>query len=356
MGDSSSLFNTLASEVKDDPNLSVISSGQMFTGASIPFGVPSGLPKLDLAFGRPGWPAGRIIELYGFESSGKTTLGLTAIRNVQKMGGVGFFIDSEKTFDAYRAQSLDVELNYDDNFHRVEVRSMDAGFRAIKSICASVKKSGFGRPIVVVYDSVMGAANEYDIEQEIGAEQRTGHEAKVIKQGIRAISTDVSETKVLVFLINHAIENARASWGKKSKAAGGHAIKLWSSSRVELTGIGKITTSDRTSRTGQKVKIQLEKSKVGSLAITNFDVELLDATGFNTAASMLEAMEDVGMVSHTKGSKKFTLNPIEGVAEEAIEFEKKEWPKVLSSLGGEDKMYNLFYSYCFDKGLMRRYE
>lgn len=353
MGEPKDFFNSLSKHSEKDPNLIIIDSDQMFSGSSIPFGVKTGLPMLDLAFGRPGWPAGRVIELYGFEASGKTSLALHAISNVQKMGGIGMFIDSERTFDPIRAKTLGVDLNYSDSFHRIEARSLDAGFRAIKNICKSIKDSKLDRPIVVVFDSVQGSQNEYDAEQELGKEQRTGHEAKVIKQGMKSIIGDVAESKVVLILINHAIETvSMMPFAKKSRAAGGHGIKLLSSARVELKAAGKIKKGEF--RIGQKIKLLPEKNKVGPLALTEVEAQLLDSVGFDAESSLLDAMQRIGAITES-GSGRGKIYRLEAI-EKGTEFKSNEWSNLISKLGGIDELYDKFYELCYEKGAMVKYD
>ena len=330
--------------------LTIVDSSELFTGSSIPYGVKTGVPMLDLALGRCGWPAGRIIEIYGFEGSGKSSIGLMGIANVQRMGGIGIYIDSEKTFDPVRAEVLGVKLDYGNTFLVIEVKSLDAGFRAIQNICQSMRDSGLDRPVLMVYDSVTGAPNEYDLEQELGKEQRTGHEAKVIRQGIRAVATEISETKAILLLVNHAIAKI-TSYGKQSQAAGGHAIKLWASNRVELKNIGKVKDKDKTIL-GMQVKICLEKNKVSGITIDEVEIDLMNQGGFDTAGNLLEACIRVEMVGHKKGSKDYTFTTDEG---EEVVFPREGWPKLCAQYGGVYPMYDLFYKYCISHGHMRTY-
>lgn len=347
-----SFFNTLGEKVREDAMLTFIDTGQTFAGASIPFGVKTGIPTLDLALGRPGWAAGRIVEAYGFEGSGKTTLGLHALANVQKLGGIGIFIDSELTFDPRRAAQIGVQLNYGDNFFRIEANSVDSGFRAVEKITESVSDSKESRPIVAVYDSVTGSQLEYDKDREIGVEQRTGHEAKVIRQGMRAITSKVSASKMVLILVNHGIAKvARTPYAKQSQAAGGHAIKLFSSTRCELTKIGKIREGKDGPIIGAKTQILIEKSKLGGLSYDKIEVPLLNASGFDTLNNLLDACELSGLAERPANGKVYTLQAIE----KDRTISKADWPVFVEESGGLDAVYNAFYDWCFEKNIMTKY-
>lgn len=346
---SKDLLDIVRNRVKGDEHISIVDSDQMFHAASISYGVPTGLPMLDLHITRPGWPAGRIIELFGFEGCGKTTLGLHAISFAQKMGGTGIFIDSENTFDAHRAQACGVNTEHGNNFLLTPVRSIDAGFRMIKKICESVRERNEYEPVVIVYDSVTGSQNEFDMEKyQIGKEQRTGHEAKVIRQGIKQVSTDISETQVIMIFINHSIAKI-ASMGEKSQAAGGHAIKFWATNRIELIRLGSLKVGSKPNETiiGDKIKIRPRKNKVGGLNIPDFDVELLQDSGFNTIDNMLDTMLKVGMATRIN-NRTYSFN--------GVEFARKEFKNLVEQEGGINKLYGDFYNYCLENGHMRPYD
>ena len=346
--DFNSFVSTLKKECDSDSFTKIYDPGvDLFQGSHIPYGVKSGIPELDLSFCRPGWPAGRIVELYGFEGSGKTTLGLHAIANCQKMGGFGFFIDTEKTFDPIRA--TEVGVNVKENFTVVECGSTEAAFRTLQSISNTACTMNPRPPMVAVVDSITGAQDEFHIEKTLGEEQRTGHEAKVIRQGIRSVAGKISESKLIVILVNHAIAKI-VSFGKQSQAAGGHAPKFYSSCRVCLVKTGEIREGTAKERKGQKVKLEVEKSKVGHLTNEKIDVELLNESGFDTMSNLFNACVKVGLIER-KTPKTYEYN-LDG---EIVSLAKSEWPKLVTRVGGIDVMYDIFYDYCFKTGKMRPY-
>jgi recombination protein RecA len=348
MSDFSNFLNSLSKASKDDDLVSVYGPGELFKGSSIPYGIKSGIPQLDLAIGRCGWPAGRIVELYGLAFSGKSCLALHAIANCQRMGGAGIYIDSEKTFDGERAQRLGV--NIDADFSVAEVASVDAGFRTVRRITESLKESKYNRPMVVVYDSVVGVENEYDREREIGEDPRVGQEAKSMRKGVRAIASLVSDSKIVLMLVNHAIARISGNpYAKQTSSAGGNAIKLWSTLRVELTSVGKLKDKETELRAGQKIQMFLEKNKVGGISEEKFTVELVDGRGFDTVGNLLEASVQAGLVEHPKGSKTYTWT-LDGTT-----FASLEWEALVENLGGVDSVYETFYNYCLSKKLMRAY-
>jgi len=351
-------FNELGTKIKDDGMLTFIDSSQTFAGSTIPYGVRTGVPMLDLALGRPGWAAGRVVELYGFEGCGKTTLGLHAIAQVQRMGGMGIFIDSELTFDPYRANQIGVSQKYGEDFARIEARSVEAGFRAIQGITNAIKESGETRPMVVLYDSVTGSNLEYNITRladkksgyAFGAAERIGQEAKSIRTGMRTISADISATKIVLIFINHAVATIAGTYAKASQAAGGHAIKLFASTRCELKKSTKIKDSDK-NLLGAETNIFIEKSKVGGVSIENVKVELMNTYGFDTVGNLLEAAKESGMVEWPAKAKTGTLKFIDP----GRVVSKADWGQFVEESGGVDEVYSQFYRWCFQNGLMRPY-
>lgn len=349
-----SFVNTLAKESKADANAKFYKPGDLYFSSHIPFGIRTGLPQIELALGRPGWPAGRIVELYGFAMVGKTTLGYHAISNVQKMGGMGVVIDTELTFDEDRATTCGVDVKGD--FAYFTADTVEAYFRTIERVLSGLRSSEYSKPVLIMVDSVTGALVESEKVKEFGAEPRVGIEAKVIRAGLKKIIPDLADTKACLLLINHAVSIiAMTKWARNRQAAGGHAIKLLASARAEFRNTGKIKDpNDKEKELGQKIKILFEKSKIGSLYYPIVDTELLFECGFNTVASLLEAMKTTKMIISESEARKGTYT-FRQEGQEDITFIRKEWPGLIESFGGVDKMYDYFIETCISTGIIKPY-
>jgi recombination protein RecA len=311
----------------------------------VPYGVLTGIPQLDFSIGRPGYPAGRIVELYGFQMCGKTTAALMALAQVQKRGGSGLFIDTEFAFDSDRAEELGVDV---DNLHIAEATNIETVFRIINSTLDKLKN--YNKPFIIIVDSITGVPTEWEIKknQDFGSE-RPGKEAQAIKKGMRLITSKVSQRKIILLMINHAIETM-ASFGKRAKSGGGHSIKFASSVRVNFSHLSELREKKEKEsdppgkRLGQVIRIQVEKSKLGPLEYPNSDVELLNDVGFNAELSLLEAMMEIGEVTRPS-------NVMYSWGD--TQFKKSEWSEVVQQNGGLDKVYRAFILKACEKGFMK---
>lgn len=346
--DFDSIFKHVAKKTAKDANADLHKAGDISIRSYVPFGILTGLPMLDLSIGRPGWPAGRCIELYGFEASGKTTAALHALAQAQRVGGGGMYIDTEQTWDEPRAR--DIGVNPDVNFAPVSVKSVDAAFRVTQAILEGRKKTGdYSKPFVIIIDSITGSANEYTKSREIGEEERIGQDARVIRGGMRRIIADVAETKINLFMVNHAISKVAVfKFSKTSQAAGGHAIKLLSTVRCEFKAIGRIKDPfDKERVIGQKVRIEIEKLKGSRLEWPIVNANLMGDIGFDTEESLLEAGIRVGFVKHEPGSKDYSFGE-KG-------FPKTDWPHIVAENGGVDKFYDTFIKWALDNEKLKRW-
>lgn len=340
--DFDALFNSVSKGIKKDPMASLHKAGDITIKSFVPFGVLTGLPLLDLRIGRPGWPAGRCVELYGFEASGKSTLALTAIAQAQRKGGSGIYIDTEKTWDEERA--WDIGVDTENNFAVADADSVEAGFRLVQEIVKAKKEAGINKPLVVVIDSITGVSNEYMRDRIIGEERRIGDDARAIRTGMRMIVSDVAAAKINLFMVNHAISKVAATpYAKQSQAAGGHAIKLFSSVRCNLAHKGWIRhEEDKNLRIGQEVAIELEKLKGSRNKYPKMTANLMGDIGFDTKESLLEACIEAEIVEHKKGDKSYKFNE--------AEFPKRDWPQIIDQNGGVNKMYDYFIERCVQEG------
>lgn len=339
------IFKAVSKATEKDPLASTHRAGDITIKSHIPWGVLTGIPELDLNLGRPGWPAGRCVELFGFEHCGKTTMAYHAIAQAQRAGGGAWFIDTEKSWDEDRAAQCGV--NVDVNFGIGDADSIDAAFRLVQNILIARKDDYDGRPFVIVIDSITGVATEVMKKKTIGEEERVGQDARTIRGGMRRIGPDVAETNTNLFMVNHATSLiAKTQYQKQSDSSGGHAIKLAATVRCGMSHSGWIVDeNDKEVRLGQKIAIKVEKLKGSRLDRPKVkETLLLNTIGFDTMTSLLKAGCTSGWVDHKKGSKDYAFGD--------VSFPKGDWPVIVSDMGGVDKAYANFIEWCMAEGHM----
>jgi recombination protein RecA len=337
---------------KGDALSSQHKAGDLTISSHIPFAIPTGVPELDFNIARPGWPAGRVIELFGYEHCGKTTLAYHAIAEAQRMGGGGYFIDTEKSWDERRAIQCGVDPDL--NFRIMDCDSIEAVFRSILTILDARLDSNNGKPFIIVVDSVTGTATEFMKKHEMGKEERIGQDARAIRGGMRRVMEKLAKSKVNLFMINHAIATcATFKFAKQSEAAGGHAIKLFATVRVNLTGSGWITVGEKEKkrRIGQKISMRVEKLKGSCMSQPDIkEIALYNTHGFDTLGSLLDAGCKTGWVTHKKGSQDYTIPTL--ARDEEIGFSRDNWENVVNDRGGLRAAYREFIDWCMDEGIM----
>ena len=334
------IFDKLQKGLKEDKFGSVHRAGDINISSTIPYGILTGIPRLDLCIGRPGLPAGKVIEFYGKPCVGKTTAALHVIAQAQRAGGGAFFIDAENSWDEPRAIELGVDTNK--NFFIGNADSVEAIFRQLDIILKGRKEEGnFHEPCVVVVDSVTGKANEGELEKDIGAALRVGEDARVIRGCMRRVVSDIAKTKTVVIFVNHAISKIGAGpYQKKTDSSGGYAIKFYASLRCEFASSGQMMTGtkDDKRREGQKVTIKIEKLKNSRLEVPDVkDIELMGTHGIDLYHELLEAGCIAGMITR-KNKLVYVYND--------QEFHSGDWEGIVDNLGGQKEMYDNFIEWC----------
>jgi recombination protein RecA len=351
MSNFNDMFKAVAkSTAKDKEALATVHRpGDITIKSHIPWGIPTGLPELDFKIGRPGWPAGRCVELYGFEHCGKTTLGYHAIAQAQRMGGGAWFIDTEKSWDEDRAYECGVNVD-GETLGLLDADSIDATFRSIQRCLKARKENNDGKPLVIVIDSITGTATEAMRAKTIGEEERVAQDAKAIRGGMRRIGPDVAELNVNLFMINHATANITANkYAKQSDSSGGHSIKLAASVRCAMKSAGWIKIpkgrKNEGMRLGQKISLTVEKLKGSRMSWPEVkETVLLNTVGFDLEDSLLKAGCQSGWIGHKHKSQTYTLGE--------DSFPIADWHGVLMGLGGPTKAYAIFIDWCMEEGLM----
>lgn len=328
------VWNNMAKVAKKNEHLgSLHMATDPYLSSVVPFGIPTGIPELDLALGRPGYPVGRIIEAFGFEGSGKTTLALHAVAQMQKMGGAVLWQDAEHCFDVSRAKGVGVNVE-DPRFKIVSPDTIEDIWRWLELLVESVEGTKATKPVLCVVDSITGVSSEENDGKDAADADRIGTDARIIRKMARRLNPRLAKAKITTLFINHAIAKT-TGYGKQSMAAGGHAIKFFASTRIELAALGQLKEGEE--RIGQKVQINAEKVKTAPLRFPKFDIALLNEGGYDFNGSLLQAMTNVGMVKHTKGSKIYTL--VDG----GENFQSSDFDDIVDKNGGKTEMYHKFY-------------
>ena len=212
--------------------------------------IPSGSLGLDLALGIGGLPRGRIIEIYGPESSGKTTLALHAIAEAQKRGGTCAFIDAEHALDPIYARKLGVDVD------NLLISQPDAGEQALE-ICDTLVRSG--AIDVVVIDSVAALVPRAELEGEMG-DSHMGLHARLMSQALRKLTGSVSRSNTMLIFLNQIRMKIGVMFGNPETTTGGNALKFYASLRLEIRRIGQI--KDREEATGNQTRVKVVKNKL----------------------------------------------------------------------------------------------
>ncbi|RDI07922.1 recombinase RecA [Flavobacterium sp. AG291] len=212
--------------------------------------IPSGSLGVDLALGVNGYPRGRIIEIYGPESSGKTTLTLHAISEAQKAGGIAAFIDAEHAFDRVYAEKLGVDIE------NLIISQPDNGEQALE-IAENLIRSG--AIDIVVIDSVAALTPKSEIEGEMG-DSKMGLHARLMSQALRKLTATISKTNCTVFFINQLREKIGVMFGNPETTTGGNALKFYASVRIDIRRAAQIKDGENV--LGNRTKVKIVKNKV----------------------------------------------------------------------------------------------
>jgi recombination protein RecA len=212
--------------------------------------IPSGSLGLDLALGVNGYPRGRVIEIYGPESSGKTTLTLHAIAEAQKAGGIAAFIDAEHAFDRNYAEKLGVDIE------NLIISQPDNGEQALE-IAENLIRSG--AIDIVVVDSVAALTPKSEIEGEMG-DSKMGLHARLMSQALRKLTGTISKTNCTVFFINQLREKIGVMFGNPETTTGGNALKFYASVRLDIRRSSQIKDGENV--IGNRTKVKVVKNKV----------------------------------------------------------------------------------------------
>ncbi len=212
--------------------------------------ISSGSIALDLALGVGGFPKGRIIEIYGPESSGKTTLAIHAIAEAQKAGGIAAIVDAEHAFDPYYAKNLGV------NIEELLISQPDSGEQALEIVDNLVRSGALD---IIVIDSVAALTPKAELEGEMG-DSKMGLQARLMSQALRKLTGNISKTKTCCIFINQLREKIGVMFGNPETTTGGNALKFYASVRLDIRRIGQLKDGDEVQ--GNHVRVKVVKNKV----------------------------------------------------------------------------------------------
>jgi len=254
--------------------------------------IPTGCLSLDIALGILGVPRGRIIEIFGPEASGKTTLAQHIVAEVQKKGGLAAFVDAEHALDPEYAKKIGVNVN------ELLISQPDTGEQALEIVETLTRSNAVD---VIVVDSVAALVPQKEIDGEMG-DQHMGLQARLMSQALRKLTGVVSKSKTVIIFINQIRNKIGVFFGSPETTTGGNALKFYSSVRIEVRRAAQIKQGDRS--IGNRVKAKIVKNKVAApFQTTEFDIMYNE--GISVSGDLLDIGTEYGVIKKSGNSYSF---------------------------------------------------
>lgn len=285
--------------------------------------IPSGSLSLDLALGVGGYPRGRVIEIFGPESSGKTTLTIHAIAEAQKQGGIAAFIDAEHAFDRFYAEKLGVDVA------NLLISQPDSGEQALEIADHLIRS---GAVDILVIDSVAALVPKSELEGEMG-DSKMGLQARLMSQALRKLTATINKTGCTCIFINQLREKIGVMFGNPETTTGGNALKYYSSIRLDIRRIGQIKDGDEI--VGNRARVKVVKNKVAP-PFRQAEFDIMYGEGVSKVGEIIDMAVDLNVVK--KSGSWFSYGDTKlGQGRDAVKALLKDNPELSQELEGKIK-------------------
>ena len=286
--------------------------------------IPSGSLALNLALGVGGYPRGRIIEIYGPESSGKTTLALHAIAEAQKQGGIAAFIDAEHAFDRFYAAALGVDVK------TLLISQPDNGEQALAIADQLIRSAAVD---IVVIDSVAALTPKAEIEGTMG-DNKVGLQARLMSQALRKLTSEIGKTNTTCIFINQLREKIGVMFGNPETTTGGNALKFYASVRLDIRRVTALKKGDE--YIGNQVRVKKKKNKVAP-PFRRAEFEIMFGEGISRTGEITDLATNLGIIQKSGSWFRYENNNL-AQGRDAVKALLKDNPELLAEL--EEKVMN----------------
>ena len=286
--------------------------------------IPTGSLALNLALGVGGYPRGRIIEIYGPESSGKTTLALHAIAEAQKLGGIAAFIDAEHAFDRFYAQALGIDVE------NLLVSQPDNGEQALAIVDQLIRSAAVD---IVVIDSVAALTPKAEIEGTMG-DNKVGLQARLMSQALRKLTSEISKTNTTCIFINQLREKIGIMFGNPETTTGGNALKFYASVRLDIRRVTTLKKGEES--IGNQVRVKVVTNKVAP-PFRRAEFEIMFGEGISKAAEITDLATNLDVIQKSGSWFSYEGNKL-AQGRDAVKVLLKDNPDLMAEL--ESKIMN----------------